>query len=173
MRSRDKLIRQKCPACGVEFALSVSTLNKKIHCPKCRQVVIIPADAPPPAKPPVVAVAAQISAPAPVPAAIPPTPEPAATGLETKVETEDSVIAAREEFPKNGGVGALPVLRAYRAEESIPSEPHEHEPVIYCLCKGVLKKRIVSAEWGPSRDICCMCLKEAEAEAKVQAEARS
>ena len=45
MRPTDKLIHQNCPACHAEITLGSSSLNKKIHCPKCRNVVIIPAGA--------------------------------------------------------------------------------------------------------------------------------
>jgi len=60
MRASDKLIRQKCPACDAAITLSSSTLNKKIHCPKCRQLVIIPSEAAPEEeKPAVVEIAFQ------------------------------------------------------------------------------------------------------------------
>ena len=42
MRSNDKLIREKCPACRAEITLGRSSLNKRIQCPRCFRFSPVP-----------------------------------------------------------------------------------------------------------------------------------
>ena len=133
MRTSDKLIRQKCPACNAAITLGSSTLNKKIHCPKCRQLVIIPSATIPreEEKTAVVDIAFQrIEAP----------------------ETNETTLPAKSRFPLENVPVAI-------------QEPKDtaQKPVVYCLCNGVLKRRVLSKEWGPAKSICCMCQDEAAA----------
>jgi hypothetical protein len=125
MRANDKLIRQNCPACHAEITLGSSSLNKKIHCPKCRNVVIIPAGVTGLEIPVAVAPARAIEA----PEMEPPAPEP----VQNRTPLHD-----------------IPAI------EDEAHEP-EKEPVIYCLCNGVLKRRVAGKQWGPSKNICCLC----------------
>lgn len=127
MRSSDKLIRQKCPACLAEITLGNSSLDKKIQCPRCRQAVVISSD------------------------------HPVATA---HVSNRENGAQARSIHETAMPAETLPVHGRHpgedtRAQHEQPDE-NEKEPVIYCLCNGVLKKRIISAEWGPARNVCCM-----------------
>jgi len=127
MRSSDKLIRQKCPACRAEITLGSSSLNKKIQCPKCRQAVIIGGGAPVPQEP--------------VPAS------------HAAIRSSEFHLSRETATP----VEPLPVQSRYPAQE-IHSHPRddEKEPVVYCLCNGVIKRRVISKEWGPAKNVCCM-----------------
>ncbi|MGB8352402.1 MAG: hypothetical protein WCD79_00790 [Chthoniobacteraceae bacterium] len=129
MRSSDKLIRQPCPSCHAEITLGRSSLNKKIKCPKCRQAVIIPDE---------------------VPAFVEYVPEQTAAARTSAFPLPQQTALVVEPLP-------LPQNR-YSPEE-IPAgqqQDGEKEPIVYCLCNGVLKRRIISKEWGPARSICCM-----------------
>ena len=129
MRSSDKLIRQQCPSCRAEITLGRSSLNKKIQCPKCRQAVVIHEEAP--------AFVAHV-------------PEHETTIRSTGFHLSQETALPVETPP-------LPQNR-YSPEETAAGQQQdgERETIVYCLCNGVLKKRIISKEWGPARSVCCM-----------------
>lgn len=41
MQVADAQIHSPCPACGARVTLASSALNRKIRCPKCRQIVVV------------------------------------------------------------------------------------------------------------------------------------
>ena len=128
MRSSDKLIRQPCPSCHAEITLGRSSLNKKIKCPKCRQAVIIPDEAP--------AFVEYVPA------------QSVAARTNTFPLSQEAVLPAE----------TLPLPQNRYSPEEIPGQQQdgEKEPIVYCLCNGVLKRRIISKEWGPAKSVCCM-----------------
>jgi uncharacterized protein YbaR (Trm112 family) len=135
MRSSDKLIRHQCPACRAEITLGRSSLNKKIQCPKCRQAVVIHEEAP--------AFVAHV-------------PDHATT-----IRSSGFHLSQETTLP----VETQPVMQTRRSPETQVAagqqEDTGREPIVYCLCNGVLKRRIISKAWGPSRNLCCMCREEA------------
>ena len=137
MQPKDKLVRKACPLCGAMITLDSRTLHKKIRCPKCRQPVVIADDAAATDDPP----ARSTEAPPPperqVAAVAPPAPVPPAP-VKASPEPPDH---ASEEMPPSSG-------------ERRVSEVDRRNPVFYCLCDGVLKKR--NAAGGGGASPCCM-----------------
>lgn len=147
MPQKDKLIRGKCPLCSAKITLVSSALDKKIHCPKCRQAVVISNGENSAAITPQ-AVAASVSVPA-----APPAPR------RRESKTQSPLLS----LPVAAGPDSGDRFGPEPSENAIPSpgdrgfRTSDRSPVIYCICKGVIKKLKAGPPWNSTGSVCCMC----------------